>query len=151
MPAAQSSAESLPIGILSRTSASQSTTIIVNFHQEAKEPQPDGWKDFDDVIKDHEANPRRARLLAEARKELSETLYTSTPVTLSRLRLKAGLSQAALAVAAASTQPHIALIEKGKSDPGTDLISRIASALGEPIGLTAEAIVNQRRAARHEN
>ena len=49
-------------------------------------------------------------------------------------RLAAGLSQTQLAEKIGTAQSHIALIEQGKNDPGTDLITRIAEALT----LTAE-------------
>ena len=67
--------------------------------------------------------------MQQARKRLADTLYADESETLSALRLAAGFSQAQLAEKAATSQPHIARIERGQTDPVTDLIARIASAL----------------------
>ena len=45
------------------------------------------------------------------------------------LRHKAGLSQEDLAFAISSTQPHVAKVEKGEVNAGSDMLQRIAEAL----------------------
>jgi predicted transcriptional regulator len=86
---------------------------------------------------------KKAAYMQQARKSLAETLYADEPETLSALRLAAGLSQAQLAEKAYTSQPHIARIERGQTDPGTDLIARIAAALGEDDMRVYRAIRNQ--------
>ena len=71
-------------------------------------------------------------------------MYADEQETFSALRLSVGLSQAQLAERANTTQPYISRIERGQLDPGTDMISRIAQALGLPEDKTFRAIRNQR-------
>jgi ribosome-binding protein aMBF1 (putative translation factor) len=82
------------------------------------------------LVREVEADARKAAYMQQARKRLADALYADEPETLSALRLAAGLSQAQLAERASTSQPHITRIEKGQTDPGTDLIARIAAALG---------------------
>ena len=84
--------------------------------------------------------------LANARRNLAASMYADELETLSAVRLAAGLSQAQLAVLAQTTQPYIARIERGKLDPSTDMIARIAQALGTSEDATFRAIRLQRSA-----
>lgn len=81
--------------------------------------------------------------MQQARKRLADTFYADESETLSALRLAAGFSQAQLAEKALTSQPHIARIERGQTDPGTDLIARIAAALGIDDMRVYRAIRNQ--------
>lgn len=81
--------------------------------------------------------------MAAARKKVSAELYQDEPDTLSALRLAAGLSQTQLAGLARTTQPYIARIERGQTDPGTNMISRIAAALKVDETTAFKAIRNQ--------
>jgi transcriptional regulator with XRE-family HTH domain len=67
--------------------------------------------------------------LAEARRAIGVQLHADSPESLASLRVAAGLSQAQLAQKIGSSQSHIACIELGRTDPGTDVIERIAAAL----------------------
>ena len=99
------------------------------------------------VLAKREKDPRFSGYLAEARKHLGREAFPSGEKrSLQGLRLAAGLSQTQLAEKIGTAQSHIALIEQGKNDPGTDLITRIAEALGvEP-----EVVFSAVRAARNE-
>lgn len=85
---------------------------------------------LDHLVARTEAVPDRAAALRSARARLAEELTEHKPLGLSRLRLRAGLSQAQLAQQAGTSQAHVARIESGKNDPGTSVVARIASALG---------------------
>ncbi|MBI4696154.1 MAG: helix-turn-helix domain-containing protein [Gammaproteobacteria bacterium] len=85
-----------------------------------------------------------AELVAEARRKLSRELDSIEPESLASLRLAAGLSQAQLAARVGTSQPHIARIEMGKTDPGTDLIARIAEALEQNASRIFAAVRTQR-------
>jgi predicted transcriptional regulator len=52
------------------------------------------------------------------------------PNTFRHLRLATGLSQSNLATLASTTQAYIARVELGTLDPGTDMLTRLALALG---------------------
>lgn len=96
------------------------------------------------LMAEFEADDEMAEHLADARRSLGQQLYADEPQTLSALRLTAGLSQTRLAELANTTQPHIAKIESGKTDPGTDTIARIAQALGIDDDTAFRAIRKQR-------
>jgi ribosome-binding protein aMBF1 (putative translation factor) len=104
---------------------------------------------FDSFLEEMEADPDMAGRMAEARKNMAATVYGSEPITLSALRLAAGLSQAQLAKKAQTSQPHIAKIERGQNDPSTDVIARIAQALGIDEVLAFQAIRNQLATRAH--
>lgn len=96
------------------------------------------------LMAEFEADGEMADHLANARRSLGQQLYADEPQTLSALRLTAGLSQTLLAELANTTQPHVAKIESGKTDPSTDMIARIAQALGIDDDTAFRAIRKQR-------
>jgi DNA-binding XRE family transcriptional regulator len=62
----------------------------------------------------------------------------AAPTPLAFWRAKRGLTQAALAKAARTTQPHIADLESGKHGGSLEMMARIAKALDIPVdGLVA--------------
>ncbi|MDN5752541.1 MAG: helix-turn-helix transcriptional regulator [Nitrosospira sp.] len=67
--------------------------------------------------------------MQNARRDLVDSLYGREPETLTVLRLMVGLSQARLAEMIGTSQPHIARIEGGRTDPGTEMIAKLARAL----------------------
>lgn len=138
-----SRAESLPTGAPSSPKSNR-TAAIVRYEFSAARPLPlPNSTSIDSLTKAAEADPRRTAFLAQARERLANTLYADEPETLSALRLAAGLSQAQLAVKVSTSQPHIARIEKGQTDPSTDVIARIAQALGVDEARVYGAIRNQ--------
>ena len=84
---------------------------------------------LESLVSEFESDAEMSQEMEKARRALTDTLYHDEPDTLSALRLSAGLSQAQLAKLVKTSQPYIARIEKGITDPGTDIIARIAKAL----------------------
>ncbi len=123
-----STKESLPIGKISSPSTSIGNIIFGEFSAQRPIPLPN-TASLESLMEESEADPIKAKYLSEARKKLSDALYEEEPKTLSVLRLAAGFSQVQLAKLVGTSQPHIARIEQGKNDPGTDMIARIAKAL----------------------
>lgn len=99
---------------------------------------------IDDLVKEFEVDPAVAEALSESRKRFSKTVYGDKPQTLTSLRLSVGLSQDQLAQRSGTSQSHIAKIESGKNDPGTDVIQKIAKALSVEPAAVFMAISNQR-------
>jgi DNA-binding XRE family transcriptional regulator len=85
---------------------------------------------LDTLLQEFEADPDMARRMAESRRRLAETMYADEPEGFSALRLAAGFSQAQLASAVGTSQSHISGIERGHTDPGTDVVARLAEVLG---------------------
>lgn len=122
--------ESLPTGAPCSPKSNPAARIY-RFEFSAPRPLPlPNSVSVDTLVREVEADARKAAYMQQARKRLADTLYADETETLSALRLAAGLSQAQLAEKASTSQPHIARIERGQTDPGTDLIARIAAALG---------------------
>lgn len=106
---------------------------------------------LDALIGEMEGDPEMAAYLKAARQQLSSTLYEDEAESLSSLRLRAGVSQGQLARLVGTSQPHIARIEGGQTDPGTDLVARIATALGVDEPRTFAAIRYQRMSRGQES
>lgn len=82
--------------------------------------------------------------LEQARRELAAVI--DKPGTLRQLRLAAGISQTKLAELALTTQSYIARVESGTLDPGTDMLVRLAAALGAEEVAVFSAVRAQRAA-----
>lgn len=113
--------------------------IVGEFDPPAPE-LPAGGIDIDDLAAEFERDPEAHGALQEARRWVSETFYTESPPSLSRLRLDRGLSQRQLGNLAGTTQSHIARIEKGTCDPQASTVKRIAVALGLPSSAVLDAL-----------
>jgi len=137
-----STKESLPIGKIYSPSTTGGNVTFAEFTAQRPIPLPNTVS-LELLMQESEADPIKAKYLSDARKELSDALYEEEPKTLSVLRLAAGLSQVQLARLVGTSQPHLARIEQGKNDPGTDMVARIATALGLNDVDVFQAIRNQ--------
>lgn len=135
--------EFLPIGASSSRSTSSPAKVVYREFPPSKPLPQLNTLPLEAIARKHEADPRKAQLLARARKNLATTVYANEPETLSSLRLAAGMSQVQLACQIGTSQPHIARIERGQNDPGTDMIVRIAQALKIEEDRVFRAIRNQ--------
>jgi DNA-binding XRE family transcriptional regulator len=95
-----------------------------------------------DFMAELESDKDMAPRLAVARRALAGSLDPTR--TLRHLRLAAGLSQEKLAERAHTTQPYIARVESGMLDPGTDMLARLAFALGSDEVTVFSAVRSQR-------
>lgn len=135
------------IGDAPQTASPPDTSGRVVFRQfDVPSSHPlDGGVPLGDFVKDLESDTEMHWRLARARRELAEEI--AEPGTFRRLRLKAGLSQARLAALATTTQTYIARVESGTLDPGTEMVARMASALGIESVTVFAAILAQRQAS----
>ena len=121
--------ESLPIGVPSEVRTGSSAPV---FYREFCATRPIPLANsvrLESLLSEFESEPEMLVEMSQARRQLASTLYKDEPETLSALRLAAGLSQAQLAKLVETSQPHVARIERGVTDPGTEMIARIAHAL----------------------
>lgn len=140
---AKSLEEFLPTGTVSSPTASPTPVVVYHeFSVATRLPLPNTVS-LGSLISKFESKTDMAARMALARQKLAADLYSDEPETLSTLRLASGLSQAQLATRASTTQPYIAKIEAGRADPSTDMIARIAQALGVDETLAYRAIRNQ--------
>lgn len=93
------------------------------------------------VLQKYETDVTKAALISDARREFAKTVLDKEGhQSLRAMRLDAGLSQDQLAAKCATAQSHIAKIELGQTDPGTDTIARIAESIGQPADRVFAAI-----------
>ena len=76
-----------------------------------------------------EADPRRAKLLQQARKNLSSSSVIEQG-SLKQLRLSRGLSKEQVAKLMGSTQAQVAKLEAGRPDVRMSTVKKVAAALG---------------------
>jgi ribosome-binding protein aMBF1 (putative translation factor) len=115
------------------------------------QPLP-GGKRLSDIVRRFESDPVMAERLASARRRLASELVSGESLqTIRDLRLRAGLSQAKLAERARSTQAYVARIEAGTVDPGTDMVARLAFALGVDDAVVFSLVRRQRERAAGTN
>ena len=110
--------------------------------------RPTTLKEFitlDELIESFSSEPGFEEEMAEANKELANLLYADEPGSFSALRMRAGLSQRKLAERSETSQSHIARIELGQLDPGTDTIARLAAALSVDEATAFMAVRHQRK------
>lgn len=135
--------ESLLIGAHSEVRTGSPAPVI---YREFSTPRPlplANTVTLDSLLAEFEADPEMSVGMEAARRELAAVAYRDEPDTFSALRLAAGLSQSQLAKLAGTSQPHIARIERGVTDPGTDLIARISKALNVDEVRTFRAVRHQ--------
>lgn len=102
---------------------------------------------LDEFVTELERDASMAPRLAAARRTLGAEMDRDAPESLAGLRLAAGMSQTQLAHFAGTSQSHIARIELGQTDPGTDVVARIAEVLGVEDFRVFRAIRSQRQLA----
>lgn len=94
-------------------------------------------------IAELEFEPAMAERLNNARRALASAIGEAE--TFRHLRLSAGLSQDRLAALASTTQTYVARLESGTVDPGTDMLARLAAALGTSEVAVFSAVRAQRK------
>jgi DNA-binding XRE family transcriptional regulator len=130
---------SLPAG--ERLSDSGGQVLFATFELTAPVSLP-GTESIGDYLQREAQDVESLELLAAARRQLHQQIGDSAD--LRALRLRAGLSQAALASRIKSTQTQISHIEAGRTDPATDMVGRIANGLGVSADQVFAAIRAQR-------
>lgn len=103
------------------------------FNQDAEIPLPAGFDDINSFVAEREAIPAERALLANARAKLATNLAVGG---IAKLRLARGWSQKKLAHALGTSQPHIARIEKGRSN----LLLSTALQLADVLGVSIEEV-----------
>lgn len=106
---------------------------------EPESPLPDGFVSIDDVVADFERDDAGKAAMAEARRYVGEVFYRQQRPSLATYRLARGWSQKRLAQELGTSQPYVARLEAGRSDPQISTVRRICSVLGISIEEFARA------------
>lgn len=80
--------------------------------------------------------------LSEDRKAFARETMRNEPLTLTRLRLEKGLSQAELAAAIGTSQAAVSRLEAGEQEPRLTTLRKLASALGVDLNIVGGAFPN---------
>ena len=130
-------------GLPSSSTSSSGQVIHAEFSTARPLPLPNTVS-LESLISEFEADKEMAAAMQDARRTLAYSLYGSVPETLIKLRLSVGLSQVQLAKMLGTSQSHIARIEAGKVDPGTEMVAKLASALAVSEERAFKAVRQQR-------
>lgn len=106
----------------------------------AEAPIPPGYTTIDQLIVEFERDPAAKEELRRGRQWLAKTVLGDKPQSLRVLRLRKGMSQAQLADAIGTQQPHIARIESGQADVRLETCRRIAQVLGVDLNTLDQAL-----------
>lgn len=106
----------------------------------AEAPIPSGYTTIDQLIAEFERDPAAKEELKRGRQWVAETVLAGQPQSLRVLRLRKGMSQAQLAEAIGTQQPHIARIERGQADVRLETCRRIAQVLGVDLNTLDQAL-----------
>jgi DNA-binding Xre family transcriptional regulator len=96
---------------------------------ETSAPVPERYASIEDVVARAEKDERKKKALGLARQRLAQRSYSGAARSIAGLRLKRGMSQADLAVAMKTSQPHIARIEAGTEDLRMSTLEKLAASL----------------------
>lgn len=102
-----------------------------------------------DALMDHlENDPENSEDLAAASRWVAEKFYADEGETLRTARLKRGLSQKQLAALLGTSQPHVANLEKGTTDPLFSTVTKLCEALSIDINSVQSMLEKQRSATK---
>lgn len=121
-----------------RTLPAKAKVFYGSFEQRP-EPLPAEYREIDERIAQSEAQADRKTKIMEARRKIAQAFYADSP-SLAAMRLKNGLSQAALAKLVGTSQSHIARLEKGEDDIRLSTARRLADALDADLETIANSL-----------
>lgn len=101
---------------------------------------PAGAIDIDDLVAEFEQSEEGAEAIAKGRQWVADTFYDSGPVSIAKLRLNKGWSQAEFGRQAGTSQSYVARLELGQVDPQLSTVRKLAKALGVPLAIAVQAI-----------
>ena len=111
--------------------------------QTRDEAPPDRFSTIGALIAEWEQDPQGRAELEAGRRWVADQFYGEDGETLRTLRLARGWSQARLAELIATSQPHIARIERGTENLTIETCRKIAGALGIDLNRLDEALRRQ--------
>ena len=123
-----------------QTGTSKGMVIFKEFSAPPKPLSVPGAIDIDDLVAEFESqSTENAEAISQGRQWVAETFYAERP-SIAQLRLHKGWSQAELAKRAETSQPYIARLELGQTDPQISTARKIAKTLGVSIEVFANAL-----------
>lgn len=125
------------------TSTSSKRKVILLSDYPSKNPTPElKFNSISNFLSKWEETPEHAAGLSDARQWITES-FLSDKDTIKSLRLKKGWSQSHLANEIASSQPHIARIERGTENVTIETCRKLCNALDVDMNTLNQALLNQ--------
>lgn len=112
-------------------------------YTESKPASPPRHVGIGDLVKRWEQDSEKRAALEEGRRRIAETCYPDDGDTVRTLRLRKGWSQTRLAEALATSQSHIARIERGTENLTIQTCRKLAAALGLDLNALNQALERQ--------
>lgn len=106
--------------------AVQACTIFNFVSYQPPSPAPRDSVSIEDFVSRWERDPTRRHALAQGRRRLAAVSPLEDDFSIRALRLRAGMSQAQVAVHLGTSQPHIARIESGTLLPNLETLRKLA-------------------------
>lgn len=118
---------------------------VYSFEDYVKPPPgaPPGYTAIDDLLTEWEREPEDRAGLEEARRWVADAFYGEDGATVRTLRLRKGWSQARLAEALATSQSHVARIERGTENLTIETCRKLTRALGIDLNTLDRALKHQ--------
>jgi len=111
--------------------------------QTLDEPPPSRFSTIGDLVAEWEQDSAGQAELEAGRRWVADQFYGEDGETIRTLRLAKGWSQARLAELMATSQPHIARIERGTENLSIETCRKLAGALGIDLNRLDEALRRQ--------
>ncbi len=125
------------------TSRSRCQIFAFEDFQAGAEPPPGRFSTISDLVSEWEEDPAGRAELEAGRRWVGDQFYGEDGETVRTLRLARGWSQARLAELMATSQPHIARIERGTENLTIETCRKLAGALGIDLNRLDEALRRQ--------
>lgn len=130
------------------TTGSNTGTVICKMPEPAEEVVPGDYISTEDLLAQFESCGEPTAVFQKSRGWIADTFYGEDGDTVRTLRLRKGWSQSRLAEALATSQSHVARIERGTENLTIDTCRRLCKALEIDMNSLDTALQRQESIAR---
>lgn len=117
------------VGATARVQTRTTRPVVFMADYEAPAAVPANSLSIDDFVSQWDLDPERRAALSAARGRLARKIAPEDDMSIKALRLRSGLSQASLAKAVGTSQPHIARLEGGMAEPTLETCRKLSRVL----------------------
>ena len=128
--------------------ASQCTVFWINDHATRRVATPPRHVAVDEMVARWEKDEKRRKVIEEARGWIADAFHAEDGDTVRTLRLRKGWSQIRLAKALATSQSHVARIERGTENLAIETCRRLCNVLGIDMNTLDQALRRQEAIAQ---
>ena len=126
----------------------QTEDNVCQMPQPAEDPVPENYLSIDDLVSEFESDEETSVALERGRRWVADAFYDDNGDTVRTLRLRKGWSQTQLAVALATSQSHVARIERGTENIYIATCRKLCKALEVDMNTLDESLQRQEAIAQ---